>query len=263
MNHSDGVPNMGPMKQRSSVSFANDSIRIIPSVDEYSSRERDSMWYTSKEFDHIRERCFQEVQQLLLLGQEPQLHQPEEKESDQDLSPNQRRQLFTSRGLECIAHDGLSLARQANGSYVLAVLQEQDRLREKMGGVVDPEHLALVHQRGSSHRLRMAHLMALRDAQEIRDEHDDDLCKNHPPSHHHHHHYNKGRMSWSDDRCSSSTGINHDNNSLATTTNNIWNTPALPHPIGGLQRTVSAQSMCSIQERARQRRPRRIRRSVP
>jgi hypothetical protein len=255
MDHTNGVPNMAPMKQRPSVSFASDSIRIIPAVDEYSSRERDSMWYTSKEFDHIRERCFQEVQ-LLLLGQEqPQSHQQnEEKESDHITSPQRRS--FTSRGLECIAHDGLSLARQANGSYVLAVLQEQDRLREEMG-VVDPEQLALIHQHGSSHRLRMAHLMGLRDEQEIRDEQDDydhHLCN--PPHQQHH----KARMSWSDDRWSGISKNNNNRNSH-TTTKNIWNTPSSPQV--GLQRTVSAQSMCSIQERARQRRPRQIRRSVP
>jgi hypothetical protein len=138
----------GPVK----VSTGEPTIYDVPHHSQYTTDEINSIWFTKLEIDRTISECKETVQCM------------------QDGIPflEDDDQAFTTRGLEYMTAGGFDITTSSLDAVKL-VLEEQERQRQddEYDGAPDPLALADAIQGISMHRLRIAHLAAMKDARGV------------------------------------------------------------------------------------------------
>jgi hypothetical protein len=132
-----------------SISFRDEpTIEAIPcAYEDLSKEEFEAIWYSQAELLATIAECRTTVTAML----QGQVIREDDKE-------------YTKRGLEYMTTEGFDLSQNIK-EIVQSVLEEQTRQREEKTPA--PEFLADILASASSHRLRIAHLMGMRDARAV------------------------------------------------------------------------------------------------
>lgn len=137
-------PNKGPVV----ITTDSNELYEVPHHSQYTQIEINSIWFTQDEIDQTTKECQETVR--CMQNEMPLADDCEE---------------FTTRGLEYMTISGFDITTSSL-DVVRLVLEEQAKLRQQ-GERGTPEMLASLVEGTSMHRLRIAHLAAMKDARAV------------------------------------------------------------------------------------------------
>lgn len=137
------------IKRSVRISTAKDEVQIVDRLQDIAADFEGTVWFSRKELNDTMAECRETVRQM---------------REGAPLSDADDVNSFTTRGLEYCTPDGFDIATSSL-DVVLLILEEQRR--QKALGIVDQEMLAAAAGGISRHRLRIAHLAAMKDARAV------------------------------------------------------------------------------------------------